>query len=52
MTHEQTILQYSYWEHYKMAKDLSFIFPIDHPKRKQIEDELNKISDKLNKLKK
>ena len=37
------LLNCSYWEHFKVAKDLSLILPIDHPKRKKIEKEVNKI---------
>ena len=40
---ERELLQCSYWEHHKFAKDLALILPIDHPKRVRIEKELNKI---------
>lgn len=33
MSIELEILQYSYWEHFKAAKELSHIFPPEHPKR-------------------
>ena len=46
-----TILQYNYWEHFKAAKDLGLVLPIDHPRRKQVEDSMNKISRELNELK-
>lgn len=39
------ILQYSYWEHFKAAKDLSLILPITNHRRIAIEktiDELQK----------
>ena len=41
------LLQCSYWEHHKFAKDLALILPIDHPKRVRIERELNKIITQL-----
>ena len=37
------LLEYSYWEHFGMAKSLANILPIDHPKRLRIENELKKI---------
>ena len=46
------LLQYSYWEHHKRAKDLALILSIEHPTRKEIEKELNKIQLKIQKLKK
>jgi hypothetical protein len=45
------ILEANYWEHYKHAKDLSFIFPIDHPKRLLLESNLNNMIEQINKLK-
>lgn len=41
------LLQYSYWEHYKAAKDLSFVLPLKHPKRQKIEKEINKIQKQI-----
>ena len=41
------LLRYSYWEHYKYAKDLSFVLPIKHPKRVKIEKEINKIQQQM-----
>jgi len=41
------LLQYSYWEHYKFAKDLSFVLPLKHPKRIKIEKEINKIQQEI-----
>ena len=41
------ILQYSYYEHYKYAKDLAFILDLEHPKRKRVERELNDILVKI-----
>jgi len=45
------ILEGSYWEHYKFAKDLSLYLPLDHPKRKLLEAELNKQLEVINKIK-
>ena len=44
---ELELLQYSYWEHYKFAKDLSFVLPLKHPKRVKIEREINKIQQQI-----
>jgi hypothetical protein len=41
------ILQMSYWEHFKFAKELAQSHPINHPKRLKIEKELNKILQKI-----
>ena len=43
------ILQYSYWEHFKKAKDLALVFTPEHRKRIELEAVLNDISDKLKK---
>jgi hypothetical protein len=51
MNHELEILEYSYWEHFKHAKDISLILPVDHPKRKSLEIELNSISKKMQHIK-
>ncbi len=45
------ILEGSYWEHHKIAKDFALILPIDHPKRKIIEKELNDIANQIKELK-
>jgi hypothetical protein len=45
------ILEANYWEHFKFLKDLSLIYPIDHPKRKLLEKNLNEIRSEINKLK-
>ena len=45
------LLEASYLEHFKFAKDLAFIFPITHPKRKRVEEELNKLQLEINKIK-
>jgi len=47
---ELELLQYSYWEHYKFAKDLSFVLPLNHPKRIKIEKELNNILKQIQNL--
>lgn len=47
---KQEILQYSYWEHYKLAKDLSFVLPLNHPRRVRIEKEINLIQLQLKEL--
>ncbi len=44
------ILQYNYWEHFKIAKDLALILPLNHPKRILIEKELNNIQKEINNL--
>ncbi len=31
------ILQFSYWEHFKKAKDISHIFPPEHPNRIELQ---------------
>ena len=46
------ILESSYWEHFKMAKDLALYLPITHPKRIKLEKEINNIQSKINQLKK
>jgi len=51
-TIELEILEYSYWEHFKMAKDLSLILSIEHPKRKSVEKEMNELQGKIRLLKK
>ena len=44
---KKEILLTSYWEHHKAAKDLALIYPIDNPKRKRIEEEMNVILNKI-----
>lgn len=43
------LLQASYLEHFKFAKDLSYILQISDPKRKKIETELNNIQSEIQK---
>ncbi len=45
------ILEYSYWEHFKSAKDLALILPLDHPKRKAIEISMNEVLEKIKQIK-
>lgn len=45
------ILESNYWEHFKYAKDLAYYLPIDHPKRKKAETEVNRLSEEIRKLK-
>lgn len=44
----QEILKASHLEHFKAAKDLALILPLNHPKRLLIEKEVNKIQEQLN----
>ncbi len=48
---EIEILTANYWEHFRYAKELSFILPIEHPKRKSLDIEMNKMLEKINKYK-
>ena len=41
------ILNASYWEHFKFAKDLALILPLDHPKRKRVEAEVDRIQKEI-----
>ena len=45
------ILEGSYLEHFKQAKDFALILPIDNPRRIKIEKEMNDISSEIRKLK-
>ncbi len=49
--HYLHILEANYWEHYKFAKELSFVLPIDHPKRILLEQQLNEMIQKINLMK-
>jgi hypothetical protein len=44
------ILNSSYWEHFKFAKDLAGYLDFDHPKRKKIEKLLNDMVDEIHQL--
>lgn len=48
---EFEILQLSYWEHFKLAKDLALVYPVEHKKRKTVEKILNELSDRMKKIK-
>lgn len=50
MSIEQEILQFSYLEHFKKAKDLSMIFPPEHPKRVELAKTIEEILEKINLL--
>lgn len=44
------ILQASYWEHFKIAKDMARYLEPSHPKRQVMENEVNSILKEINKL--
>lgn len=48
---EFEILNASYWEHFKVSKDLALILPIDHPRRIYIKRELDIMQKRLHLLK-
>lgn len=48
---ELEILEQSYWEHFKSAKDLALYFPLNHPRRQRIDQELSILVTRLNTLK-
>lgn len=45
------ILEASYWEHFKYAKDLSLFLPLKHPKRILLEEQLSKMLKEINDIK-
>lgn len=45
------ILEYSYWEHFKFAKDLALVLPLKHPKRVAMENKVNELAKELHELK-
>ena len=45
------ILQGSYWEHFKKSKDLSLYLPLDDIRRKELEEEIKIILEKIKSLK-
>jgi hypothetical protein len=45
------ILEYSYWEHFKYAKDISMVLPVNNPKRLRVEEELNKMIKLIHEIK-
>ena len=48
---ELEILEYSYWEHFKYAKDLHLILPLGHPKLVRLKEAMDEILPRINKLK-
>jgi len=45
------LLQYSYWEHFKMAKDMALVLPLRHSKREKIEKACSDILAEIQRLK-
>ena len=45
---ELEILKYSYWEHFKRAKELSMVLPLNSPDRVAIEKELKVMIKEIN----
>lgn len=45
------ILSSNYWEHFKYAKDLALILPLNHPKRIRIQNALDKMIKEIHSLK-
>ena len=45
------ILNYSYWEHFKLAKDLALILPLDHPRRQLLEKEMTDLLKQIHQIK-
>ena len=45
---EIEILQYNYWEHFKAAKDLALVLPIDHPKRIALQKTIDELILQIN----
>lgn len=48
---ELEILAASHLEHFKFAKDIAAILPVEHPKRVGLQIELNEMVDRMNKIK-
>ena len=48
---ELEILEYSYWEHFKYAKDLHLILPLGHKKRVALDKEMNKMLERIHQIK-
>lgn len=51
MNLELQILEFNYWEHFKHAKDLALILPLEDLKRISIEKSLNDLQLKINNIK-
>lgn len=47
MDYKEEILRFSYWEHFKAAKELALIFPPDHPKIIGLNKSINEILEKI-----
>lgn len=45
------ILEYSYWEHFKYAKDLQLILPLGHKKRIRLQKDMDEILEQIHELK-
>lgn len=50
MKNELEILNASYWEHFKYAKELAGYLELKHPKRIKAEDEMNKMLKRIHQL--
>ena len=51
MTIQLELLEASYWEHFKKAKDLSLYLPLKDKRRVELENEMNKILKQIHVLK-
>lgn len=51
MNHKLEILEANYWEHYKVAKDLSLTYNPENPKRIKLENTMNDMLKQINELK-
>jgi len=52
MKNELEILNASYWEHFKYAKELAGYLDLKHPKRIRAEEELSKMIKRIHEIKK
>lgn len=50
MTIELEILNASYWEHFKYAKELAGYLDLNHPKRVRVKNELNKMLERIHQI--
>jgi hypothetical protein len=41
------ILIMSYWEHFKKLKDIYLIYPPEHPKRIELQNVVNELSERI-----
>lgn len=48
MDTKKEILLINYWEHFKAAKELSLVYPVDYKRRVEIEKTLRELSERLN----